>query len=38
VKLRDVDEAQSSIVAAAKELAAQGTIEIGSATNDELVY
>jgi flagellar motor switch protein FliG len=38
VKLRDVDEAQSSIVAAAKELAAQGAIEIGGASNEELVY
>ena len=38
VKLRDVDEAQSSIVGAAKELAATGVIEINSGTNDELVY
>jgi flagellar motor switch protein FliG len=38
VKLRDVDEAQSSIVAVAKELAANGTIEINAATSEELVY
>jgi flagellar motor switch protein FliG len=38
VKLRDVDEAQAAIVATAKELAAQGEIEINAGTNDELVY
>ncbi len=38
VKLRDVDEAQAAIVTLAKELAAQGTIEISEGKNDELVY
>ena len=38
VKLRDVDDAQAGIVALAKELAAQGTIEINEGKNDELVY
>jgi len=38
VKLRDVDDAQSSIVVVAKELAAQGQIEINEAGDDELVY
>jgi flagellar motor switch protein FliG len=38
VKLRDVDEAQSSIVVVAKELAAEGQIEISEAGDDELVY
>lgn len=38
VKLRDVDEAQAAIVATAKELAAQGQIEISQGKNDELVY
>jgi flagellar motor switch protein FliG len=38
VKLRDVDEAQAAIVALAKELAAQGTIEIGEGKDEELVY
>lgn len=38
VKLRDVDEAQASIVLLAKELAAQGTIEIGESKDEELVY
>jgi flagellar motor switch protein FliG len=38
VKLRDVDEAQASVVASAKELAAQGTIEIGEGKDEELVY
>jgi len=37
VKLRDVDEAQAGIVAAAKELAAQGTIEISESKDEELV-
>jgi len=38
VKLRDVDEAQASMVAAAKELAAQGQIELGESRDEELVY
>jgi len=38
VKLRDVDDAQSSIVVVAKELAAQGQIEISEAGDEELVY
>ena len=38
VKLRDVDEAQASIVNQAKELAAQGQIEIGGGKDDEVVY
>ncbi len=38
VKLRDVDEAQASIVAMAKEMAAQGQIEIGEQADEELVY
>jgi flagellar motor switch protein FliG len=38
VRLRDVDEAQSTIVATAKDLAAQGEIEIGENKDDELVY
>src|SRR5580698_606015 len=38
VRVRDVDDAQSSIVAVAKELAAQGQIEINDAGDDELVY
>lgn len=38
VKLRDVDEAQASIVATAKDLAAQGQIEIGEGRDDEMVY
>ncbi|MEJ1978142.1 MAG: flagellar motor switch protein FliG [Acetobacteraceae bacterium] len=38
VKLRDVDEAQATIVALAKELAAQGTIEISEGKDEELVY
>ena len=38
VKLRDVDEAQASIVAAAKDLAAQGLIEISEGrTDDEMI-
>jgi flagellar motor switch protein FliG len=37
VKLRDVDEAQASIVAMAKDLAAQGVIEISEGKNDEMV-
>ena len=38
VKLRDVDEAQAAIVSTAKDLAAQGQIEIGEAREDEMVY
>ena len=38
VKLRDVDEAQAAIVLQAKELAAQGQIEIGESKDEELVY
>ncbi len=38
VKLRDVDEAQAAIVVLAKDLAQQGTIEIGEGKDDELVY
>ena len=38
VKLRDVDEAQAGIVAVAKELAAQGQIEIGESKDEEMVY
>jgi flagellar motor switch protein FliG len=36
--LRDVDEAQGGIVNLAKELAAQGQIEIGGNNDDEVVY
>jgi flagellar motor switch protein FliG len=38
VKLRDVDDAQASIVALAKELAAQGEIEISENKDEEMVY
>jgi flagellar motor switch protein FliG len=38
VKLRDVDEAQAIVVAQAKELAAQGQIELGGNKDEELVY
>ena len=38
VRLRDVDEAQSGIVVLAKELAAQGQLEIGGNNEDEVVY
>jgi len=38
IKLRDVDEAQGAIVLVAKELAAQGQIEIGEGKDEELVY
>ena len=37
VKLRDVDEAQAIIVVLAKEMAAQGQIEIGEGSEEELV-
>ena len=38
VKLRDVDDAQAAIVSQAKELAAQGQIEIGEGKDEEMVY
>ena len=38
VKLRDVDDAQAAIVILAKEMAAQGQIEIGEGKDEELVY
>ena len=38
VKLRDVDDAQAAIVTLAKDLAAQGTIEISEGKNDEMVF
>ncbi len=38
VKLREVDEAQAAIVILAKDLAAQGTIEIGEGKDEEIVY
>jgi flagellar motor switch protein FliG len=38
VKLRDVDEAQASIVLTAKELGASGDIDIGAGKDEELVY
>jgi flagellar motor switch protein FliG len=38
VRLRDVDEAQAGIVLLAKDLAAQGEIEISEGKDDELVY
>jgi flagellar motor switch protein FliG len=38
VKLRDVDDAQAAIVLLAKDLAAQGQIEIGESKDEELVY
>jgi flagellar motor switch protein FliG len=38
VKLRDVDDAQGGIVLLAKELAAQGQIEISAGKDDEVIY
>ena len=38
VKLRDVDEAQSIIVTTAKDLAAQGLIDVNESANSEMVY
>jgi flagellar motor switch protein FliG len=38
VRLRDVDDAQAAIVVLAKDLAAQGTIEISEGKDEELVY
>jgi flagellar motor switch protein FliG len=38
VKLRDVDEAQASIVLTAKELAQNGEIELSGGKDDEMIY
>ena len=38
VKLRDVDDAQGGIVLLAKELAAQGQIEISAGKDEEVIY
>jgi flagellar motor switch protein FliG len=38
VRVRDVDEAQASIVLVAKDLAASGQIEIGSGKEEELMF
>ena len=38
VKLREVDDAQASIVLLAKEMAAQGQIEISEGKDEEMVY
>jgi len=38
VKLRDVDDAQASIVAMAKELSGSGEIELGGGKDEEMVY
>ena len=38
VKLRDVDEAQASIVAVAKELGQTGEIDLGGGKDEEMVY
>ena len=38
VKLRDVDDAQAGIVLLAKELAAQGQIEISAGKDEEVIY
>jgi flagellar motor switch protein FliG len=38
VRLRDVDEAQAAIVLLAKEMSAQGQIEIRESNDEELVY
>ncbi len=38
VKLRDVDEAHSAIVSTAKDLAAQGQIDVNEGARDEIVY
>jgi flagellar motor switch protein FliG len=38
VRVRDVDEAQAAIVQLAKELSAQGAIEISSGKDEELIY
>jgi flagellar motor switch protein FliG len=38
VRLRDVDDAQASIVALAKDLAARGEIDLGDNKDDQMVY
>jgi flagellar motor switch protein FliG len=38
VKLRDVDEAQGSIVLAAKEMLQNGEIELSGSKDEELIY
>ena len=38
VRLRDVEEAQAAIINTAKELAADGQIEISASADDEMVY
>ena len=38
VRLRDVDDAQAGVVALAKELAAQGAIEIAESKDEEMIY
>jgi flagellar motor switch protein FliG len=38
IRLRDVDEAQSTIVVLAKDMAAQGQIEIRETKDEELIY
>jgi flagellar motor switch protein FliG len=38
VRVRDVDEAQATIVQLAKELSAQGSIEISTGKDEELIY
>ena len=38
VKLREVDEAQTAIVATAKDLASQGQIDVAEGAKDEMVY
>jgi flagellar motor switch protein FliG len=38
VRLRDVDDAQAGIVVLAKELAAQGAIEIAESKDEEMIY
>ena len=38
VKLRDVDEARGELVRVAKDLAAEGKIEVKQASEDEVVY
>jgi flagellar motor switch protein FliG len=38
VKLRDVDDAQASIVAVAKELSQNGELEIGGGKDEEMIY
>jgi flagellar motor switch protein FliG len=38
VKLRDVDDAQASIVLTAKELAQSGELDIGGGKDEEMIY